>query len=166
MKKLLCLFLVAIITTTLFVGCSKEKEELVETTKPVFSGETETLTYFVDNNFEEKISFEIPVEWKDKFTTSLSSSLEAGYYYVSGYYVIDEENSLELFTIYCSKNDSYKKYELEKNYEVIRNSDTYTFVWYETGHDVSKLDETVAKEYQSWLVKLGSIKQSAKNNMF
>jgi hypothetical protein len=167
MKKIISLFLVVLLTATFFIGCSKKEETPPETTNQVlFSGETETLTYYVDGEFKDKISFEIPVEWKDKFSTSISSSLENGYYYVSGFYVIDEETSLELFTIYCSKNDAYKKYEPEKNYEIIHTSDTYTFVWYETGHNIKKLDEATAKEFQSWLTQIDLIKQSAKNNMF
>lgn len=166
MKKIICLFLVLIVSMTLFAGCSKNEEKPADTTTPTFSGKVETFNYYVDPEFKERICFEIPTEWKDKFSTTISSSSKTGYYSVSGFYVAENGERIEMFTIYCSSSDAYKKFESRKNYEILHTSDKYTFIWYEVSHNTEKFDDATAKEFKAWSKQLNTIKKCAKDNMY
>ena len=112
----------------------------------------------MDGEFKSCIKFKVSKELESCKTTRLSSSFEKGYCQITFCCKLEEDaDTVELFTIYCSKDDRYKQFESKKNYHKLRNDGTYTFIWYE---NEIKEEYKVKEEYNKILKTLDFMRLS------
>lgn len=143
MKKILSIILIVIMVSTCLVACGDKPTN--EETKPNENNSTTTtpenetpevdqnvVEFFVDGEFESKICIKFPEEVRDNYHTELSSSFTDGWCQITFCLNKDfSEPTYYLFTLYCSKDNSYEKFKDRKGYEVIGTDGTYTLIWYE-----------------------------------
>lgn len=141
MKKFLSILLIVVLLISL--SACKKNSSKNGTNENKTTADVIKIECFIDDTFENKISFNIPKNLKDKYAQKTSSSFSDGYYSVT---ICVKDTDFDLFTIYCSKNDSYKNFEKEKNYEVLKKNKGYTCIWYEYGYvmaDGSKMPQII-----------------------
>lgn len=157
MRKILSILLIVCLIISLS-ACSKNGDTKNSTKKNENDKNTNVaqIECFIDNTFENKISFNIPEDLKDKYIQKTSSSFSDGYYSITIYV---KDTDFKLFTIYCSKNDTYKKFEKEKGYEVLKKDKGYTCVWYE--HKISMADSSeIPQIIKNFEIEYKAIKSS------
>lgn len=170
LKKSLCLLLCLLSIISCLTACGNDKTDSNPTT-PNQTNPSDNVTeptkdenrveYYVDDKFESKICISFPDEIKDNYHTELSSSLKDGWYRLSFCLGKDFDGpSYYLFTVYCSKDDSYKKYEKEKNYEVVGTDGTYTLIWYEHNTTEGVTLQNVLSEIENFASHYKKIKSS------
>jgi hypothetical protein len=159
MKKTISVILVLIAIVTIFVGCDKKPENDTPTNETTLNETMETLSFAIDDSFEKKVSFQVPHFWEGKHISRISSDFDAGYYSITICYKVEDGNHIPLFTIYSAKGDTYKEFEDQKNYEVLENDKTYTYVWFE--YDTPSIeDPTIKKDVELFKSYLGKIKDT------
>ena len=105
MKKFLSILLIVVLLISL--SACKKNGSKNGTNENKTTADVIKIEYFIDDTFENKISFNIPENLKDKYIQKTSSSFSDGYYSVT---ICVKDTDFDLFTIYCSKNDSYKNF--------------------------------------------------------
>ena len=125
---LLCIILIFSLTS-----CSNTNNNTATADEVSYNSNIEVnhVCFGLNENNGEYIDISIPNDINDYCSPIYSSYFKEGWINIT---IKEKETNTELFTIYASTNDNYKKYEKEKNYKILGTDGVYTVIWYE--HDV------------------------------
>lgn len=130
-NRTVLLFFLLIITVFSLYGCKPKTNTPTFPSKPIpetISVNPNNSYYAFNQNGDTVLTIVLPEIMKNQGIPIYSSDFDEGWMKLT--MAVGNKN-IKLFTIYVSNDDSYKKFEQEKEYKILTEGQDYTVIWHE-----------------------------------